>query len=204
MADLGRQAPPRDQELWSHHRVRVRVPSSRTFPIISPGRPTILCCICTIRNIGSSASYPKRGVSSGGALELRPRMPMGCRPELDPAVVGSDHALQRVRSIELHQYATGGNLVTPGTVLFCVFVRLGFFFGCALTRLSFFLPPCFVPFSLCLFLFFIDAVLPLFRVLVPIMSDCLTYHILSKGIVINSWCWLQLVRGLTKSQKRVL
>jgi len=139
-----------------------------------------------------------------GALELRPRMPMGCRPELDPAVVGSVHALQQVRSIELHQYATGGNLVIPGTVLFCVFVRLGCFFGCALTRLSFFLPPCFVPFSLCLFLFFIDAVLPLFRVLVPIMSDCLTYHILSKGIVINSWCWLQLVRGLTKNQKRVL
>ena len=97
-----------------------------------------------------------------GALEIRPWMPVGCRPELDAAFVGSDHALQRVRSIELHHYATGGNLVTPGRSMLQNICILGFCVCCGVvsSRLLlwvftdpsfFFLPPFFLTFFLTIF-----------------------------------------------------
>lgn len=49
-----------------------------------------------------------------GGMESRPWMEGGV-PVLDSGFVGADtQSMSRVRSIELHHYATGGGLVTPG------------------------------------------------------------------------------------------
>lgn len=47
-----------------------------------------------------------------GAMEYREGM-LGI-PIQDPAFVGSGESMQRVRTIELHHYSTGGGLLTPG------------------------------------------------------------------------------------------
>jgi hypothetical protein len=48
-----------------------------------------------------------------GAMESRPWMGGGV-PVLDEAWVGSEQSMKHVRCIELHHYAVGGGLVTPG------------------------------------------------------------------------------------------
>lgn len=48
-----------------------------------------------------------------GAMEARPWMNGGI-PVLDEAFCTSEHSMKHVRSIELHHYATGGHLLTPG------------------------------------------------------------------------------------------
>lgn len=56
---------------------------------------------------------PRPWCSIRGAMETRPWMNGGI-PELDIDFVGSEESLKRVRTIELHHYAAGGNLITPG------------------------------------------------------------------------------------------